>query len=209
MPKERSRLFVKSLLAGYNGLLGRLAPDGDRVFFRASDFAWPIELEGQWAPIRAELDAILVDYEKLPSLHEVEPGQDDISTDRWKALVLRMYGRDVPENCERFPKTMEILKRIPQATTAMFSILGPGAVVPPHRGPFKGVLRCQLALRVPTCEGRCEIRVADETRSWEEGRVLLFDDTFEHEVRNETTEPRVILFLDFLRPLPWPSSSLN
>lgn len=209
MAKEPSRRLIKSFLPLYGALIGRLAPDGDRAFFDPGTFPWIADLEREWPLIRAELDAVLAERDRLPAFHEVEPGQSDISTDRWKALVFYMYGRAVPENCARCPGTAALLRGFPQISTALFSILEPGAYISPHCGPFKGVLRCHLGLIVPAGAGRCEIRVGHEHRRWEEGRSLVFDDTFEHEVWNETAEPRVILFVDFLRPLRWPLSTLN
>jgi beta-hydroxylase len=207
--KEPSRRLIKSFLPWYGAMIGRFAPHGDRAFFDAGTFPWVADLERDWRLVRAELDTVLADRDRLPAFHEVEPGQDDISTQRWKALIFYMYGREVPENCARCPQTAALLRRFPQISTAMFSILEHGAYIPPHCGPFKGVLRCHLGLIVPRGPGRCEIRVGHERHRWEEGRSLVFDDTYEHEVWNETAESRVILFVDFLRPLRWPLSTVN
>ena len=38
---------------------------------------------------------------------------------------------------------------------------------------------------------------------------MVFDDTFNHEVWNDTDETRVVLFVDVLRPLPFPESLIN
>ena len=145
MPKEPSRRMIKSLLPIYHWLLSRFAPGGDRPFFDPADFPWVALLEENWESIRAELDQLVAEIENIPNLTEVDPGQDDIASERWKVLMLRVYGRTVPENCERCPATAEVLSQIPDVTLAMFSILTPGSVVPPHYGPFKGVLRCHLA----------------------------------------------------------------
>lgn len=71
----------------------------------------------------------------------------------------------------------------------------------PHRGPSKAVVRCHLGLRVPVEAAKCRLRVDRETRHWTAGEWLCFDDTFEHEVHNDTNETRVVLFLDLDRPL--------
>ena len=90
---------------------------------------------------------------------------------------------------------------MPHLQNAWFSILAPGYHIPPHRGPTKAVVRCHLGLRIPEEAGQCWIRVGDETRAWEAGKCLCFDDTFEHEVRNATQQARAVLFLDLDRPL--------
>ena len=59
-------------------------------------------------------------------------------------------------------------------------------------------LTAHLALDIP--EGDVGIRVANETRRWEEGKVLVFDDSFEHEVWNNSDKERAILLINFWNP---------
>jgi beta-hydroxylase len=86
---------------------------------------------------------------------------------------------------------------------AFFSIFEPGTHIHEHRGVTKAMLNVHLALIVPKGRERCQIRVADRIRRWAPGEYLIFDDTFRHEVWNETSEPRVVLFLQVLRPMRW------
>jgi ornithine lipid ester-linked acyl 2-hydroxylase len=94
-------------------------------------------------------------------------------------------------------------------TTAMFSILSPRKHILDHRGPYKGVLRYHLGLIVPRDAQACRIRVGEDFRHWVEGESMIFDDTYNHEVWNDTDETRVVLFVDVLRPLPEPESLIN
>jgi beta-hydroxylase len=71
------------------------------------------------------------------------------------------------------------------------------------------VLRLHLGLLVPEASPRVAIRIGPETRTWEEGRALIFDDAYEHEAWNESGEPRVVLFVDFAKPLRFPVNLLN
>ena len=91
----------------------------------------------------------------------------------------------------------------------MFSILEPGKRLPPHRGPYNGVLRLHLGLLIPEPRERQAIRVGTEQHHWEEGRVLIFDDAYEHEAWNDTKQVRVVLFVDFEKPLRFPAGILN
>ena len=93
--------------------------------------------------------------------------------------------------------------------TAMFSILAPGKHIPAHSGPYKGVVRYHLGLKVPSDREWCRIRVGDRSATWTEGRSLVFDDTYDHEVWNDTDEERVVLFLDVVRPLRFPFNLAN
>src|SRR5262249_12937981 len=82
--------------------------------------------------------------------------------------------------------------------------------IPPHDGPYKGVLRYHLGLMVPNAPvDTVGIRVGGETHGWREGSSLVFDDTYQHEAWNETDETRVVLFLDVVRPLRQPMRACN
>jgi aspartyl/asparaginyl beta-hydroxylase (cupin superfamily) len=79
----------------------------------------------------------------------------------------------------------------------MFSLLAPGAHIPPHNGVANIRLVCHLPLIVPP---GCWFRVGDERREWEVGKAWVFDDTIEHEAANPSESLRVILILDTWHP---------
>ena len=93
--------------------------------------------------------------------------------------------------------------------TAFFSILAPRKHIPDHRGPFKGLLRYHLALKIPEPRELCRIDVGGELRHWEEGKSLLFDDTYVHEAWNDSDDVRVVLFVDVVRPVRPPAEYLS
>ena len=119
------------------------------------------------------------------------------------------FGHRAERSCQQCPETTRILETIPRLKSAWFSILAPNYHIPPHRGVTKGVVRTHLGLIIPRDRERCRIRVGDQTRTWEEGKCLVLDDTFEHEVCNETDEQRVVLIIDVERPLPLAARLLN
>ena len=98
---------------------------------------------------------------------------------------------------------MALLARLPQphvtgaGPNAMFSLLAPGAHIPPHTGITNSRLVCHLPLIVP--EG-CWFRVGDETRLWQRGKAWVFDDTVDHEAMNPSAELRVVMIFDILHP---------
>ena len=94
-------------------------------------------------------------------------------------------------------------------TSAWFSILAPGKHIPRHAGVTKGMIRCHLGLVVPSKREQCFMKVDDEVCVWEEGKCFLFDDSCKHEVWNATDEERVVLLLDFERPMAWPGRTVN
>ena len=81
--------------------------------------------------------------------------------------------------------------------SADFSFLPAKTQIKPHVGFTKMVLRAHLGLIIP--EG-CGIRVGNETRSWKEGKMLVFDDSFEHEAWNNSDQDRFVLMLDIANP---------
>lgn len=198
------------LLMAAQWLIRRFAPDGARVYFDPADFPWSAALEAGWRDARAELDRVLEDRAGIPAFHEVSEEQRPITHDQdWKVFVFSVFGHPIGRNAARCPRTCALLAGIPGLRNALFSILAPGKRIPEHRGVYAGVLRYHLALKVPRGAGACAITVAGEERGWQEGRTLIFDDSFPHSVRNDTGEERVVLFADFERPLPWPLSAVN
>jgi Aspartyl/Asparaginyl beta-hydroxylase len=79
----------------------------------------------------------------------------------------------------------------------LFSSHAPGTTLTPHCSWDGFRMRLHLGLRVP--EG-CGIRVGTESRQWEEGRVLVFHDSFEHETWNRSQQRRVVLIVDCWHP---------
>ncbi len=191
-------------------LIKRSSLVGDRAFFDTEDFPWAREIETEWCAIRAELDNIMQERDRMPAAHVVAPRSLYITQDdNWKNFYLICHGYRASANCEKCVETTRLVENIPDMLTAHFSILGPGAHVTPHRGRFNGVLKCQLGLIVPQPADACWIRVAEDVMNWREGKTIIFDDTYEHEVQNNTDGWRVVLIVEFLRPLPFPVSSIN
>lgn len=183
---------------------------GDKPVFARSDFAWVKSVEQQSELIREELNSVLQRHDELPNFQDVTPGVDAINTDdSWKTWFFFGYGIRCDENCNQCPETTRILESIPGMKTAFFSILSPNKKIPAHYGPFNGVLRYHLALQVPKQAEKCRIRIHDEIHHWQANESLIFDDTYSHEVWNETDEQRVVLFVDFIRPCRFPGNVFN
>lgn len=185
-------------------------PHANQPFYDCGDYPWIQRLESRWQTILGELQQVMKYHDRLPTFQDISRDQVSITQDQlWKTFFLYGYGYKAEANCCRCPQTTQLLESVPNMLTAFFSILAPGKHIPAHRGPYKGILRYHLGLIVPEPFEKCRIRVGDEIRSWEPGKSLLFDDTFEHEVWNDTAGTRVVLFVDVIRQLPFPSSLVN
>lgn len=179
-------------------------------FLPTSTFDWIPGLEAEWKTVRAELDQVLSYRDQLPNFQDISIDQASITDDDgWKTYFFFAYGFRSETNCARCPQTAALLDAVPGLTTAFFSILSPGKHIPEHRGPWRGVLRYHLALKVPEPAASAGIRVGDQTAHWEEGRSLLFDDGYDHQAWNDTDGVRVVLFVDVIRPLRPPAAQVN
>jgi hypothetical protein len=182
-----------------------------RQFFEREEFDWVPALEAATPLIRAELNALLESGDPSPFRPYVEdeanrPVRDfaGLNNDpRWSALYLWRDGKLNESIASRFPRTLEALSHVPlsdigqRTPAALFSRLEPGAHIPPHHGMLNCRLICHLPIIVPA---GCWLRVGNETREWEEGKLLLFDDSIQHEARNPTGELRIVLLFDIWRP---------
>jgi beta-hydroxylase len=189
--------------------LQRYSQVPDQPVLDAADFPWMAALEAGWAQIRAEALAALADLNAVPALHDVSPDHRRIAQpDSWRSYFLWGYGYRMQANCRACPQTARLLGQVPGLNSAFFSILKPGAHIARHRGVTKAILTCHLGLVTPTAEG-CRMQVGHRSVGWREGKCLVFDDTYHHEVWNGTDELRIVLLIQFKRPIRQPGKLLG
>jgi aspartate beta-hydroxylase len=180
-------------------------------FFDREHFPWVAALEAKTSVIRDELLAALeADRDKFSPYIAYNPGepvnqwQELNHSERWSAFHLWRGGSPVQENLDRCPETARALGGVEKVDidglcpNALFSALAPKTHIPPHNGETNARLVAHLPLVVP--EG-CRLRVGFEERRWRVGEVIVFDDTLEHEARNDSDELRVVLIFDVWNPL--------
>jgi aspartyl/asparaginyl beta-hydroxylase (cupin superfamily) len=176
-------------------------------FYEREAFAWAEELELHTAAIRAELDAVLAQTHDFPPYVENDPNRPLkthylVDSRDWGGFHL-LRGDPVEPNASLCPNTVAALRSVPhpvihgRSPMALFSLLKPGTHIFAHNGLINTRLICHLPLIVP--EG-CRLRVGNETRSWEEGKLLIFDDSIEHEAWNDGCSRRVVLLFEIWRP---------
>ena len=200
--RRRVKRYGKRLtrwVAAYQARQG-LVPD--TPFVGNEHFPFLKEFEDRWEEIQAEVREVLKFRAQLPGFQEVSPDQYRIATaDNWKTLFLYGFGSKLETNCKQAPVTADIIGRSGKIHTAFFSILAPGYHIPAHTGVTKGILRTHLGLIIPEEHEKCRIRVGDQFMNWENGKVFVIDDFYDHEVWNDSDEERVVLLLDFNRPM--------
>jgi aspartyl/asparaginyl beta-hydroxylase (cupin superfamily) len=180
-------------------------------FFEREAFPWVEALEAKTDAIRKEvlaaLDAQRDEFSPYIAYNPGEPvnqWRELNHSDRWSTFHLWRGGRPVAEHLDRCPETARALAEVEMADidslcpNAMFSVLAPHTHIPPHNGETNARLVVHLPLIVPA---GCSYRVGFEQRQWRVGEVLVFDDTIEHEARNDSDEFRVVLIFDVWNPL--------
>jgi beta-hydroxylase len=207
--KPFSRLLF-AFVAWIEARIAKASLVGDHPIFDNAAFPWVRDIEAQTDAIRAELMEVLKDRERLPAFHEISADVATITRDdQWKTFAFLGYGMRAERNLARCPATAAALKTIPGLRTAFFSILEPGKRIPPHKGPYNGVLRLHLGLVVPEPRENCWIEVGGQRYAWREGEAVIFDDLYVHQVHNDTDGVRVVLFVDFERPCRAPMNWIN
>lgn len=179
-------------------------------FYDRERFPWLDAIEDATDDIRREAEDVLNDagaFAPYVTAGSRERPHGDAQGMRdnpdWSAFFMQRDGVVVPENAARCPKTLKALAHAPlsraraRMPSILFSLLRPGAHIPPHTGVVNVRLICHLPVIVP---GQCALRVGNETREWVEGKAWVFDDTIEHEAWNKSDKPRVILLFDVWRP---------
>lgn len=183
-------------------------------FFDREDFPGLAALEAKTDVIRGELSALLesraegfAPYIAYPPGDPVNQWKELDHSDRWSAFHLWRGGQPVEENLRRCPETAKALAGVGMADierlcpNALFSALAPHTHIPPHHGETNARLVAHLPLVVPD---KCRLRVGFEEREWKVGEAMVFDDTIEHEARNDSDELRVVMIFDVWNPLLTP-----
>lgn len=171
------------------------------------------KITAQFPVIQQEFFEAMRQKPNNPRYHEIDPGEHHISNtidvDKgWNIFMLYLLGHKPEQNRRYCPQTCAAIAEIPHMIQAFFSILDPGKSIPLHNGPYLGYLRYHLGLEVPKDNPPC-IRVNGQPYTWQEGKAVMFDDSWPHEVINHSQERRVVLIIDVLRPMPFVPALVN
>ena len=180
-----------------------------KPFYERSEIAASAPLEAAAAAVLAEYSGLqgqaaqFSPYVQAPAGQDPQQWRELNNSPAWSAYHLYRNSERSAEACEACPQTAKLVESLPlaripgHAPEVFFSVLKPGTHIPPHFGLGNYKLAVHLPLVLP---GDCAIRVGNETRSWEEGKCLIFDDSFQHEAWNRSGQPRVVLIADIWHP---------
>ena len=179
-------------------------------FFDRGQFPFLDELEANASLVREELMSVMGQHSELfePLIalgpgEPVEQWQSLNHSSRLTALHLWQDGVAIAENQRLCPETVRLVGALPlcdlddTSPNVFFSALAPATQVPPHHGECNARVTVYLPLMV---SGEHVLRVGFEERQLEEGKLLIFDDTLDHEASNSSNELCVILVFDLWNP---------
>lgn len=200
IPLHRQLLDHSVLLAPVNAFMILLSKVPTTPYLDNSYLPGLKKLDDNWETIRDEALA-------MAELRHIKAAQknDDIGFNSffkygWKRFYLKWYDARHPSAEELCPRTVALLREIPEIKAAMFAELPAGGKLNAHRDPYAGSLRYHLGLATPN-DDRCFIRVDGEIHSWRDGKSVIFDETYVHDARNDSEDNRIILFCDVERPM--------
>lgn len=194
--RARFHRYVERLAGADGSRAGAVYPDlPSQPWHDPADFPLVAYLESNFAAIRDEI--LGLDAGRFHRESEGIARSGD-----WDVAFLYERGRRHAEVCEACPVTARGVESHPTIRTSAGLIyasrMRASTHIEAHRGPTNIRVRCHLAIKVP--EGDCAIRVGDQTRRWQEGRCLVFDDFFEHEAWNHSNGDRLVLIVDLWHP---------
>jgi aspartyl/asparaginyl beta-hydroxylase (cupin superfamily) len=158
-----------------------------KVFKDSADFPRLKILEENWKIIKEEYLAISDKTIKWPETALYNKG--------WDAFGLFFKGDRLPSSA-LCPMTTKLIHTIPGLFIGGFSVLRPGCQIKPHTGYTEAVWRSHLGL---ICPNDAWIVVNNEKYTWQEGKIVVFDDTLLHSAMNNSDSDRVILIVDFAK----------
>ena len=180
-----------------------------KQFYDPSDFEWAECLISKAGYIKQELQNLMEDETLFSPYMDHNPDAPALSNvglendSRWSAFHLVKDGLPIESNIKRCPDTYAALSELPiakingRSPNILFSLLKPGVHIPPHHGQTNARLLVHLPLIVPN---GCELRVGNQIRSVVENKLMIFDDSIEHEARNTSDSTRIVLIFDIWRP---------
>jgi len=188
-----------------NNFYGRYVGHDTRPTFFDIDKTFPSlhNITKHVATIKTEFEHVLANTPQLPRYHDIDPGEaaiSDTTEKNWNVFMLYLLGYKVENAQNLCPTLCNLLEGIPNLIQAFFSILEPGKSIPLHEGPYLGYLRYHLGLHIPK-NNPPYIIVNNQPYTWKENEAVLFDDSWPHEVKNNSDDYRAVLIIDVLRPM--------
>ena len=178
-----------------------------KPYHNPDHFSFTKDFENNVGKIKEEYKSLKIAYGAKED-YEKQKGEHTLNSGEWHWMNYVSKGHKIEELFKKHcPVTTSILEgalgndRLMTGTPfsyTFFSTMQPKTSIKPHYGATNLKLRCHFPLFVPD---EAFLRVAGDPRPWVEGKMIVFDDSYEHEAANlSDTEERVILLIDIWHP---------
>jgi len=163
------------------------------------------ELESKYnSDIKKELDTLYYSYNNIECIARNNPNftiGNNIEDKCWRALYIKVLDDiKIPNLQTKCPVLFDIINK-PYISNVFLSILDGYVDIPQHTGYYKGFYRYHLGYIIPEYKNKRPFIVCGDVKyEWKEGKGVLFDDMYNHYVRNDTPYKRVVLYIDVVRP---------
>lgn len=180
-----------------------------RPFHRPGEFPAAAALETAFPQILTEAKALgrsrEHEYSPLPRLlmRLLALGIRDLRRIDWGVYPLCYMGVGTDSDPPACPATVGVVESLQDVCLrypwgdALISVQRPRSKLPAHSSIDNLRVRCHLGIAIPQASG---ITVDGKDRTWQEGHCLLFEDSFVHEVWNDSDRDRVVLIVDLWHP---------
>ena len=178
------------------------------AYIERSQLTWVEAFEAQTPAVLAELQRLLpsaVGRERVfpNEAVEAENLRGLAVPPSWNGYYFYRHGERREDNCRSCPETARALDALPLSRVrehgpeVLFSVFTTGTHLLPHRGVTNTRVVGHLPLMIPEDSA---LSVGGEIHVWEPGKVVVFDDTYEHEAWNRSPRTRVVLIFDTWNP---------
>ncbi len=175
-------------------------PHDQPNYYDPARHAFVSRVEAQWTVIRDELLAAIGEDRRIQEFKAYEDLEKTNKTAAWKTAGLMYWTMKSKKNIDKFPKTWDVFKDIPNLSSCSLHLLEPHGTIKEHIGDTDAMMRCHMGLIVPAGLPRCGFRVEQESVAWEEGKVFIFNDACAHTAWNNTEHDRYVISFDIMRP---------
>lgn len=164
-------------------------------FFNIDDFGWVREIEKNWSVIKEEMLSGLNPSEiAIPNYNPNLVKEAKV----WRNICFINYMWKKSTACKTFPKTYELINKIPNISYAALNVLEPDSEIFPHQGDTNVTARCHLGIQIPAGLPDCGMTVNGQSIAWTEGKIFAFSDAHWHSAWNKTKEYRFVFVIDIV-----------
>ncbi len=174
-----------------------------------------IELQQRYGEIKQEIENLLKNPNSLFDYPKYDVGGKPLYEKHWKAIpvskfdgeFIELYSNPIQKeainyviqqtkkNCPIIDSIISPLEERNVLKNSFISELVPGSIINPHRGWTQNYMRVHLGI---ICDPECKITINNQTKTWEEGKILAFEDggAYPHSVVHNGKTARIILSVD-------------